>query len=223
MNEVNIDNTNKNFNGQLAQENLLCFCRKHWIVLVPYLCGATVVVASLGLFAFGVSQETLSSLFSRASYHAVMFGVVLAVTYYLHRFFIRFFNYYLQIFIITNYRVIDLDKSIFLRDSRDALDLSKIQDCVMHQRGILQSLLNYGEIHIMLSASVTEKVLTYMPNPDYHFKKINKAKRAYAFRDRPEGFETALSERVHGSAHAEVATIEKNDFVEISPVNTAPK
>jgi len=103
----------------------------------------------------------------------------IGITYYFHRFFLRFFAYYLQIMIVTNFRVIQLDQTLFLNRNRDSIDLPEIQDIVIRQSGIFKTILNYGELIITLSSAHSSKTLTCIPNPEYFFRKINKTKREY--------------------------------------------
>lgn len=79
--------------------------------------------------------------------------------------------------IVTDSRIIDLDKTLIVRDARDAIDLSQIQDTIMKQNGLLHTILNYGDITVTLSAINVEKRFKSLPNPDYYFRKINKTKR----------------------------------------------
>ncbi|MEK7528417.1 MAG: hypothetical protein AAB592_01490 [Patescibacteria group bacterium] len=173
------NNTNLSFRGQLAHETVLSFCRKHWVVLFPHIIGLVLFgVLVLGTFIL-LPKATLYSFISSYAYRIVSLVLVGFSTYYLHKIFVNILNYFFRLLIVTNYRVVGIDKTVFFNDLRDTIDLSQIQDSVMHKTGFLQSMLNYGEVHIMLSAVSTRKVFSYIPNPDYHFRKINKTKREY--------------------------------------------
>lgn len=170
-----IDSTDRNFKGQMKHETLLCFCRKHWIVILHYLIGLPVLWAILIWFAFFGPRNFLSPFL----YQTLTGFGILGATYIHHLIFIRIFNYYFQTVIVTNYRVISMDKTIFFRDSRNNIDVKEIQDVIMQKDGLLQTVLNYGDIKILLS-SVTEPIcLRCLPNPEYHFRKIHKTKREY--------------------------------------------
>lgn len=173
-----IDNTNLNFKGQQKAEEVLCFCRKHWIVLVPHFIGFAVFLIATSVFLIIAPTGFLDSLLEFVSYKAIAFLIVVGITYYIHSFFKRLFNYYLQIFIVTNYRIVNLDQTLFFKRVRDSLDLSEIQDVQINQNGIIKTLLDYGELIITLSAGPL-KTIECVPNPEYHFRKINKTKREY--------------------------------------------
>ncbi len=173
------NNTNRHFKGQLNNEVVESFCRKHWIVIVKDLIGFSIF---LGLIVItGMYFKPIYDFFVQDSLavNLLAFGLAGLFTFYIHRFFLRMINYFLEIVIITNYRIVVLKKSVYLKDSKDATDLPKIQDIMKHQDGILRNILRFGDLEITLSSSSTTKVLKNIPNPDYHFRKINKVKRNY--------------------------------------------
>lgn len=174
-----VDNTNRNFKGQQKNEVVHSFCRKHWIVLVPHLIGFLCIVVFPVLFLLFIPQDALSSIMSPFAYRIIAGIALVGITYYFHRFFLRFFAYYLQIMIITNFRVIQLDQTLFFNRNRDSIDLPEIQDIVIQQKGVIKTILNYGELTITLSSAHSSKMLTCVPNPEYFFRKINKTKREY--------------------------------------------
>lgn len=181
-----LDNTNKNFKGQQKTEVMLCFCRKHWIVLLPHFLGFFIFIAALVYFFAQVSDVSITQIFSPQLYRAIAALVTIGLTYYIHRFFLRFFNYYLQTTLITNYRVIELHQTLYFVRQRNSIDLPEIQDVIINREGVIPTLLNFGEITITLSSAHATKIFHCLPNPDYFFRKINKTKREYITRRRME-------------------------------------
>ncbi|MEK9132322.1 MAG: hypothetical protein AAB606_01255 [Patescibacteria group bacterium] len=193
-----IDNTNRNFKGQHKHETVLCFTRRHWIVLLPYIIGSLLIMAGLFYLAISTFRTDMADFISPIAYKVVAGAVIAVITYYLHRFFVRFLNYYLQIIIVTNFRVIELDITLFFNNNRDSIDLPEIQDVVIRQEGILKTLLNFGELIITLSSVNASKSLYYVPNPEYFFRKINKTKREYI-----------ITRRLQKGLHEPIAQSEK--------------
>lgn len=173
------DNKNKHFKGQLENEVVQCFYRKHWVVLGRDIFEFIIFIAVLTFVA--MHFKGIYDFFSQDSFFIsfLAFSIVGLFTVFIHKFFLRLVRYYLDIGIITNYRIVTIDKSIYLRDAKDAIDLHKIQDMQKSKHGILKKIFNFGEIIITLSSTSTTKVLTFVPNPGYHFRKINKLKREY--------------------------------------------
>lgn len=174
-----VDNTNRHFKGQHKTEAVSCFCRKHWIILVKDFLGFLIFIFLLILT--GIYLKGIYNFFSQDSLfiNVMAIGITGVFTFYLHKFFLRMVRYFLEIVIITNYRIVVLNKSLYLQDSKDATDLPKIQDIKKRQNGILRNFLRFGDLEITLSSSSTTKILNFIPNPDYHFRKINNLKREY--------------------------------------------
>lgn len=172
-----MSNENRNFQGQQKMEGVVCFCRKHPIVLLgPFLIMTGLLIgASIGIF-FILSMPTVGSSFLWKMLLANLF-TIMTVTH--HVFFLKIFHYFLDIVIITNYRVIDLKKSVFLQDDKEIIDLHEIQDIKKNQDGIFPNFLNYGDIKIATASLSTSMTLRTLPHPEYYLNQINQTKRDY--------------------------------------------
>ena len=171
------DNTNRNFQGQQPMEVVICFSRKHPIVLLkPFLVMTGLMgMASAGLFLIFGTGMAGESLVSKTAI-ALLF-VLITVTH--HLFFLKLFHYCLDIMILTNYRVIDLKKSVFMQDDKEIIDLHEIQDIKKNQDGILPNFLDYGDIKIATASLSTSMTLRTLPSPEYYLNQINQTKRHY--------------------------------------------
>jgi hypothetical protein len=172
----------KNFKGQFEDELVLCFFRKHWIAILPRVLAlvALMFVLILGIRYFMVL----------AAQEAFINGLIIAahilVTYLIHRQFLAIFQYFLHCVLITNYRIVDVDKSVFFRDSKDSVDLARVQDIRKIQNGVFENVLHFGTLVIILSGTHATVTIDLVPRPDYQFKKINKVKQlALSHRHRP--------------------------------------
>ncbi|MBI4994311.1 PH domain-containing protein [Candidatus Peregrinibacteria bacterium] len=173
------DNTNRNFKGQQKNETVLAFTRRHWLVIIPHILWLLMLGAvPVGIFWFRASYN-FTEFISPVAYRIISGLAIIGITYFLHACFLRFCNYYLQVFIVTNFRVIQLDQTLYFVRNRDSIDLREIQDIEIHQKGVIQTIFNYGELVITLSSAHATKYIPFMPNPEYFFRKINKTKREY--------------------------------------------
>ncbi len=174
-----IDNTNRHFKGQQKNEVLVVFCRKHWIVILPHIFLLTLLMAVPFVIFMFRTQYNFAEFISTVAYRTIAVIAIIGITYFSHVCFLKFLNYYLQTFIITNFRVVQLDQTLYFTRNRDSIDLREIQDIEIHQKGIFPTILNYGELIITLSSAHATKHITFTPNPEYYFKKINNTKREY--------------------------------------------
>ncbi|MBI5413686.1 hypothetical protein HZA42_05050 [Candidatus Peregrinibacteria bacterium] len=179
MDEGLINNINRNFKGQQPNETVHSFCRKHWVVLVPYFMGLILMVGIIVISLFSPYLNYLKDFITAPIYNLLISIGIIGITYFHHYFFLRIFDYYLQTFIITNYRVVQLNQTLYFHDSRDSIDLQEIQDLEFNQDGIFKTIFNYGELTITISSGDAPKTFHHLPHPEYHFRKINKTKREY--------------------------------------------
>lgn len=173
------DNTHKNFKGQLSDEHVVCFTRKHWLRTIPLFSSLLALLASPIVFAIMFSKDSLIGLLGKGGFFALAGFYTAVSTYFLHLIFVRIFNYYLRILIITNQRVVDLKKTLFLCDHRSTVILSEIQDISMNKDGLLQTIFNFGTITVVISGVSQALTLNHIPNPDYHFRKMIQSRQEY--------------------------------------------
>ncbi len=126
------DNTDRHFRGQQGAESVICFCRKHPIVLIRVI-SISLILTTAGVLA--LLFVPVAQLKENIALQIIVFSMLLLITLMQHVFFLRILNYYLDIVIITNYRVIDLKKSLFIHDEKEIIDLHEIQDTQKNANG----------------------------------------------------------------------------------------
>jgi len=191
MNDLSTNNKDRHFKGQYADEEVVAFFRSHWIILLPHLLIHAFFLAVF-VAVFVVFFPFIISFFITPLGEVVMVVAVICITYFIHRFFIRLVTQFLHTVIITNFRIVEIEKFILFKDVQLSLDMKMIQDIEKEQNGFWKNILNFGELIIMMSSSDI-RVLKYVPNPDFHFRLINRIKRAYVqkrfqdkIQDRPQ-------------------------------------
>jgi hypothetical protein len=196
------DNTNRFFRGQMADEEVMAFSRKHWIAIMPE------VIPFAFFFSFVVLTLLLVNKFKLPSLSEPFFQmlVVVAMTgacWLIHRFFLRMFRYFFNVVIITNYRIVEIKKTLFIKDTKESLDMRKVQGVDFRQEGLIKNLLKVGELEISMGNSET-KTLSQIPNPDFHFRLINKLKNDVFLRQqRPlDSFEKGPANGAAGNPQA---------------------
>lgn len=173
------DNSNRNFKGQLADEEVIAFTRKHWLRIIPNMLGLVFLLVAPIVLSVVLSNYKVRETVGEGGFFFLVGSYVLATTYAFHVMFVRIFNYFLRIFIVTNHRIVDLNKTLFFQDHRSTILLSEIQDVSMDKKGIWATIFNYGQIDVMISGSQQISTFRYLPNPDYQFRKIIKSRQEY--------------------------------------------
>ncbi len=81
-------------------------------------------------------------------------------------FFSQFTDYYLDINIVTNDRILDINQKGLFGRAVSELDLTRVQDVHSEIKGIIPTLLNYGKVEVQTAA--TEENFHFDQVPDPH-------------------------------------------------------
>ncbi len=177
-----MNNRDKYFKGQQSNEILICFFRKHWITLAKEFLYFFIFmfIIFFTLKYINTIQEVMRG--NRELKLFFLTGFLIA-TFYLHRFFVKMLNYFVYVGFITNLRVIDHQKTLFFKDSIDAVDMAQIQNTERLREGVLPNVLGYGDIKIFLNASSGIKTFETVPNVRFHFRCLSRQKEARRLSD----------------------------------------
>lgn len=133
-------------------EHVLIEVRKHWFVLSPtttvlvILALAPAMLSSLIVYFVPIDFSIIKEL------HMGVFLYCLWLLCLWAYFFIQWTNYYLDVWFITEKRIISIEQiSIFHRKISN-LGLDKIQDVTIEQKGMIQSALKFGDIIVKTAA-----------------------------------------------------------------------
>jgi hypothetical protein len=144
-------------------ERVLKVCRRHWI----YLCPRT---ALWTLFAFAPVIAAAVLLGWAGNLDGLplrIWGIASAVwlVYWGLRALFNWYRYHNDIWVITNQRLIDSTKTNPFSLKMSTADLVSVQDMTVQREGVLQTMLDYGDIVCQTAADVQEFRLTGIPRP----------------------------------------------------------
>ncbi len=152
--------------GHLPNEKIIKVIRKDIFVLFKKI----FLGALLALLPFFVLQIMLNSfpalLSGDLSYPLVVLG---ASAYYLFVWlflFFSFIDYYLDIWIITNERIIDIKQEGFFSRVISEQRLNRIQDVTSEVTGIMPTILHYGDVFVQTAGTQQRFYFHQIPNPD---------------------------------------------------------
>jgi len=154
--------SSNSFKGQLPNENVILLKRRHWIFLA-------INILILLLFCFlPVLIYIFLNTYAWFS-QAINLFWFLASGYYLFLWFLLFYNitmYLLNVFILTNQRIVKINQLGFFNYKTAELDLSKIQDVAIKQKGVFSNLFNYGDLEIQTAGTQNKFLFVRLPNPE---------------------------------------------------------
>lgn len=161
----------KKFINQASYEKIVYFLRADTIILIK----------EIILFVVLLSIPFLANYFLQVSFPDILgdtflFPLIalLASAYFLTIwlvFFLAFIDYYLDFWIVTNDRIINVSQHLFSRTISE-LDLYKIQDVTVESKGILATMFDYGNVYVQTAGARQRFVFENIPNPRIVAKKI---------------------------------------------------
>lgn len=162
-------------------ETVQFFFRKHWThFLKPIVIGF--VVGLLAVFFFLIMVALINLFGFNFFYPFFAFLAIIVSIIFIHVFSLQLFNFFFNVIVVTDCRIIISRKTVFLRNDNDSIDLTKIQDIGVISRGLFRNYLNYGALVITLSTSAPPVVMPFVPNPHYYLEQMNRVKREHILR-----------------------------------------
>jgi len=162
-----------NFPGKRPNEVVLTVIRKHSIVYARIVAVflLTVLLPLLG-FLFG-----WFAYYPLAEHYTLGIGVGLfSCAYFLYGLLftcIAWLNEEFDLFIVTNQRLIDVTQVSFLQRTVTTTPLEQIQDTTSDVKGMIRTLLNYGDLVVQTAAgNASDFHIDRVPDPAIYARKI---------------------------------------------------
>lgn len=154
------------------EEKIIFFLRRHWVVFV----GGELLILVMALIPIGawwlVSGNWPELLTGPVS------GPLLKLTvsvYYLFVWlfgFANFVDYYLDAWVVTNDRVLNIEQEGLFNRTVSELDLLNIQDITSEIHGVFPFVFGYGDVHIQTAAEQSRFVFEQVPKPEEIRKRL---------------------------------------------------
>ena len=146
-------------------EQVIFFLRRHWIIFF----GDTIEIMILGAVPMAVyfllNKIWPSLLIGSVSWPLL---ILLASAYYLiiWLFFINtFIDYYLDAWIVTTDKVVNIEQNGLFSRTISELDLSKVQDVTSEVKGVIPSIFNFGNVYVQTAGEVERFDFEQIPRP----------------------------------------------------------
>lgn len=144
------------------EEKIIKIVRKHWFTLVPFgimlfllMLLPTLLPLSSETFPIAISHDTAAPL---AGFAVSIYLLILSIIA-----FAIWIDYYLDVWIITNTRIIDVEQHGLFNREISEIPRARIQDVTIEVRGIIRTLLRFGTIRIQ-TAGEREFTINNIPH-----------------------------------------------------------
>ncbi|MCR4260750.1 MAG: PH domain-containing protein [Candidatus Colwellbacteria bacterium] len=165
-------------------EHVVFEVRRHWYVLARE-SGFIVLMALVPLFIlggfnyYGFDEELLLPILALCAGWLTILWTL---------FFVVWTNYYLDVWIITDERIVDIEQfSLFNRDISE-FRMDRIQDITIDVKGMIPTLMGFGNLHVQTAGMHHEFHIMEVPNP-------------YGVKDRITRIHDRAVDRAHEHSH----------------------
>lgn len=161
------------FPGRQHDEHAVIVLHRHWFIFVRNVVGL-VLLGIIPLAAGWLwSQWAPAQLAAGSLAHTAL--VMAGSLYYLFLWILIYgfwLDYYLDVFIITNKRIVDIEQSgLFGRTVAD-LRLNRIQDVTSETKGVVATLLHYGNVYVQTAGQTERFICEHVAHPEQVVRRI---------------------------------------------------
>jgi len=151
-------------------EQIVGTVRKHWFLPMVHTVNSTLlfllpVVLILFLVGKTISNEIIEVTFTFGRPSFFVFGFSIWGLVLWLRFFSFWTDHHLDGWVVTNKRILDIEQHGFFRREIASFRLERLQDVTTETKGLLATLLKFGDVHVQTAGTDKEFVLQNAPNP----------------------------------------------------------
>ena len=153
--------------GQLSGEKIIKVVRRDFFILLKKILYFIILVILPWLFY----NYILLNIFPNLLLGPVSWPIIILCVsaYYLFIwlfFFFSFIDYYLDVWVITNERIIDVQQKGFFSRTIAEQRLYRIQDVTSEVHGFFPTIFKFGDVHIQTAGSKQRFLCHEIPHPD---------------------------------------------------------
>lgn len=157
------------FPNQRPAEEVFLLLRKHWFVYVPVILiiglmflPLVAILIYLCYYSADITAEAVDMiLIISSAYSLFILGLTLFV----------FVDYYLDVDIVTNQRIVDIAQNGFFQRKISESSLDQVEDVSAAVNGVFPTLFHYGDLHIQTAGTLPNFIFESIPHP-YRISKI---------------------------------------------------
>ncbi len=145
-------------------EKIVMKARRHWFVVFSEIVAMFFMLLVPAIAFYLISNSGIVTIRGNTTYLALAVESMWALFVWLM--FSKFWvNYYLDVWVITNKRLIDIEQKGFFHREVSTLNFENIEDISVTIKGIIPTFLKFGEIRVQTAAESREFVMLRASNP----------------------------------------------------------
>lgn len=176
------------FPGMEPGEEVVLFLRRHWSIVARIV----VFYVFLGLIplVLGILAFQFTDLFADPSsfvYALAVLAASLFEFFLLTLFFRAWIDYYLDVWIVTNERIVNIEQRGLFNRTVSEQNLSRVQDVTHEVKGLLPTFLGYGYVYVQTAGQQERFVFEQVAHPDRVARTILELHEQYVAKHGQEG------------------------------------
>ena len=152
--------------NKLKGEEVIKVVRKDFIILIQKILFFGVLIILPYLFFLMITSIFPSLMSGAISYPAIVLGISAYYLFVWLFFFFSFIQYYLDIWVITNQRIIYVRQDGFFARDISEQRLDKVQDATSEIHGVMSTVFNYGTVQVQTAAELERFSFDQVPKPE---------------------------------------------------------
>lgn len=157
------------FPAQEKSEIVINIIRKHWFVYMMFWLLA--VLMSAPLIVLSAVWLNNPDIFSKLIINICVIFIPIYILIILGLLMYGFVDYYLDVYIVTDRRIVDISQNGFFKRTISELNVTEIQDVNAEVNGMLPTFLHFGDVHIQTAGEKPNFIFESVPHP-YETSKI---------------------------------------------------
>jgi len=141
---------------QNKDEKIEMIIRRHWFCVMGLVALIT-AMPILPVVAYFILKSYIN--LTQGFYNIFVLSLGIYYMFVATLFFIGWLDYYLDVAIITNERIVDIDQEGLFNRKVSELHFSKVQDATAEVKGIMRTMLNFGDVQVQTAGTQEEFIL----------------------------------------------------------------
>jgi uncharacterized membrane protein YdbT with pleckstrin-like domain len=160
------------FPGTTMDEENVFFMRPHWFTLIPLMSGFAFIL--ILPFATWFTLRLMNPGFFEVPGYETLYILGASIFFLFTWLFLfqNFIDYYLDLWIVTNHRIIDITQSGLFGRTTSEIMLERVQDVTSEVKGMIHTFFDYGTIYIQSAGERERFVFEDIPHPTHISKRI---------------------------------------------------
>lgn len=150
-------------NNQEPNEKVILFLRRHFITNLSWITGTILLTATPVLIGYIIHTTNIpfTLLSNRFIFLILIFYYLIVLSYA----FVNFINWFYNIGIVTNRRVLDIDFTNLSSINVAATSVKEIEDVTYTQQGFTQQFYNFGDVKMQTATKTEDFIFEKTPKP----------------------------------------------------------